>query len=215
MNGSSQSTLKTLFLAPPQLHVEADHAVLVASAYDRKIPVDVVLALDDLLRALRYVGAVGQREVVGELLLDGHLRTPSCRVRLGGQRLRVNLDSADSEQLLQTIADSGVQRLINNEVRRLVIEQCLTGLLLQLFRLFTSPPQSQQGDDVGLRKGRLRTVVDVEPIRRPRNGQIEIVIANMCRSLQVDLRLDGDRICERNVAALQAELDPVERGVPF
>src|SRR5215472_4501973 len=215
MGDSSRPTVKILFLAASQFHVEADYPVLVTSTHNRKIAVDIVLGLNNLLRALRYVGAVGQREVVGELLLNRDLRTAGRGVGLRRQTLRINLNPADSKQFLQAIADSGIKRLVDDEVRRLIIEQRLTGLLLQLFGLFTGSSQSPQRDDVRFRERRLRPVIDVKPVRRSSNRQIEIVIANVRRGLQVDLRLDRNRICKRDVAPLQTELNSVERRVPF
>ena len=47
-----------LFLALPNTHVEAHNAVLVSQSQDRDVSIDVVLALDDLLRTLRDVRAV-------------------------------------------------------------------------------------------------------------------------------------------------------------
>src|SRR5262249_52140785 len=63
-----------LFLALADLHVEADHAVLIAQRNHRDVSRDVVLRLDNLLRCLRNVSAVSKRQVVCYLLLDGHLR---------------------------------------------------------------------------------------------------------------------------------------------
>src|SRR5258708_4157385 len=47
-----------LFLPPADAHIEADHTVLVARAYRRNIAIEIVFALNDLLRTLRDVGAV-------------------------------------------------------------------------------------------------------------------------------------------------------------
>src|ERR1035438_9213305 len=74
-----------LFLAAPNADIETDHAVLIARAHNRNIAVDVILALNNLLRTLRNVGAVGESNVIGELLLDGDLRAPRRGIRFGGQ----------------------------------------------------------------------------------------------------------------------------------
>src|ERR1700689_236108 len=88
----------TLFSAVAHAHVEADYAVLIAVAHDRDVAVDVVFALDDLLRTLRDVGAVAERDVIGELLFDGDLGTFRRGVGFRGQALRIDLDAADAEE---------------------------------------------------------------------------------------------------------------------
>jgi len=60
-----------LFLASSNANIEADHAVLVARPHNRDIGIDVVFALNNLLRTLRDVGAVTEGDVIGKLLLDG------------------------------------------------------------------------------------------------------------------------------------------------
>src|ERR1700675_1414243 len=88
--------LSPLFLTLTNFYVKADHAVLISRANDGYVLADVVLALNDLLGRLRHVLAVGQREVVGDLLLDGHLRTAGG-IGLGAQALGVDLDLADTQ----------------------------------------------------------------------------------------------------------------------
>ena len=69
------------------MKVKAYYSVLVARANDRKVAIEIVFALDDLLRALRDVGGVGQREVIGEFLFDGDLRAAAGGIGFGGQSL--------------------------------------------------------------------------------------------------------------------------------
>ncbi len=69
-----------LLPAPANLNVKADHPVLIARAHHGDVAVDVVLALNDLLGALRNVGAICERNVVGELLLDRDLGASGDRV---------------------------------------------------------------------------------------------------------------------------------------
>src|ERR1700721_1113985 len=64
-----------LFLASTHAHVKADYAVLVARAHGRNIAVKEILALDDLLRALRNVGAVSEGKIIATLLLTRNLRS--------------------------------------------------------------------------------------------------------------------------------------------
>src|SRR5438552_12057389 len=94
-----------LFLLAADADVEADDTVLVAGADHGNVPRKEVLPLNDLLRALRDIGAVGERDVVGELLLDGDLRTAGGGVGLGGQALRVDLDAADAKEFLHAAAE--------------------------------------------------------------------------------------------------------------
>src|SRR5579864_7937008 len=84
-----------LFLALPHADIEADHSVLIARAHHGDIAIEVILALNDLLRTLRDVRAVSKRKVVGELLLDSDLRASGGGVGLSGQPLRVNFYPAD------------------------------------------------------------------------------------------------------------------------
>src|ERR1700749_666299 len=86
-----------LFLALANADIEADHAVLIARAHHRNVAVDVVFALDDLLRTLRNIGAVSERNVVRKLLLDGYLRAARRGIGFGGQALGIDFDAADSE----------------------------------------------------------------------------------------------------------------------
>jgi len=57
-----------LFLPAADADVEADDAVLIACTDDGKVAIEIVLALDDLLRTLRDVGGVGEGDIVGEFL---------------------------------------------------------------------------------------------------------------------------------------------------
>src|ERR1039458_6312952 len=204
-----------LFLAAPNADIETDHAVLIARAHNRNIAVDVILALNNLLRTLRNVGAVGESNVFGGLLLDGDLRAPRRGIRFGGQALRIDLDPADPEEFLHAAAHGRVDGLADDEIGGLIGKTSLARLLLQLLRLLAGATQSQQGDDVRLGQRRLRTIVHIQAIGCPRNGDVEIVVANVSGRLQVDLRLNRDGIGKRNIAALQAELDSVEGGVAF
>src|SRR5580765_2030501 len=119
-----------LFLPSTDAHIEADHTVLVARTQYRYVAVDVVLALNDLLRTLRDIGAVTQRQVVGEFFFDGDLRSTTGGICLGARSLWIDLDATDAEQLLHSASDRGVNGLIDDQVGRRVAEQRLPGLLL-------------------------------------------------------------------------------------
>src|ERR1700728_1543063 len=93
-----------LFLWLSNADVEADHTVLISRAHHRNVAIDVVFALNDLLRTLGHVRAVSKRNVIGELLLDGDLWAPRCGVGFRGQPLWIDLDAADSKQLLHATA---------------------------------------------------------------------------------------------------------------
>src|SRR3974390_118309 len=73
--GHRRACCPELLLPLPYQQVEADYAIFVADALNRVFRVDVVLELNNLLRRLRQVGDVGQRDVVGDLLLNGESRT--------------------------------------------------------------------------------------------------------------------------------------------
>src|SRR6266536_1061813 len=121
-----------LFPAASNPHIEADHAILIARTHNRNVPINVVLALDNLLRTLRYIGAVTESNVVRELLLDGDLRAARGWIGFRGQHLRIDLDPADSKKFLHAAAHRRVDRLVDDQGGCLVIEQTLAGLLLQL-----------------------------------------------------------------------------------
>jgi len=138
-----------LFLPAADADVEADDAVLIACTDDGKVAIEIVLALDDLLRTLRDVGGVGEGDIVGEFLFDGDLRGVADRIGFGDEALRINFDVAGSEQSLESAADRAVQRLAEDERRGLIGKSTLTGLLLELRRFIAGAPQSEQGNDVG------------------------------------------------------------------
>src|SRR5579872_6251671 len=119
-----------LFLALSNADIKADYAVLIARAHHRNITIHVVFALNDLLRTLRDVGAVGERKVIGELLFDGDLRASRCGIGFRSQPLRIDLDAADSKELLHAAADRGVNRLIDDQVRGFIGKDTLARLLL-------------------------------------------------------------------------------------
>ena len=153
--GNQYPTGIILFPAPSNADIEADHSVLIACAHDRDIGIDIVLALNNLLRTLGDVGAVGKSNVVGELLLDGDLRSSRRGIGLRSQALGIDLDPADTEELLHAAAHGRVDSLADDEVSGLVGEASLARLLLQLLRFFAGTAQSEQGDDVGLGQRRL------------------------------------------------------------
>jgi len=71
------STILQLFylLFPtPDSHVEAHNPVLVAESDNRDITGDVVHPLNDLLRSLRNISAIRERQNFLNLLFDGHCR---------------------------------------------------------------------------------------------------------------------------------------------
>src|ERR1700757_4800617 len=147
MRWLSRTTTPILFLAAPDTHIEADHAVLIARAHNRNAPVDEILAFNNLFRALRDVGAVGESKVVCELLLDRDLRPARRGVGFGGQSLRIDLDPAYPKQLLHPAADRGIDGLIDDEIGGLIGKQGLTRLLLQLFGFPRGMAQRQQRND--------------------------------------------------------------------
>src|SRR5579863_4733424 len=121
---SAEAAMRAGFLfSSADAHVKADHAVLVPRSYRRKIPREVILALDDLLVALRHIRAVGKRNVIGELLLDGDLRTARRGIGFRGQALRIDLDAAGSKQLLDAAADGRVDRLVDDQGRGFIGER--------------------------------------------------------------------------------------------
>lgn len=99
--------IRQLFFAAAYSNVEADYSVLVTDSDHGNIASDVVFHLDNLLRRLRHVGAVGQGQIVGNLLLDRDLRSTS-RVGFSAQPLGVDLDPASTKQTLDPVADGCV-----------------------------------------------------------------------------------------------------------
>src|SRR5258708_29269021 len=150
---------RSLFLLAADADVEADYAVLIAGANHRNATREKIFALDDLLRTLGNIGAVGERDVVGELLLDGDLRAARGRIGLGGQALGIDLDPADAEKFLHTAARGGVDRLIDDHGRCLIGEGRSTGLLLQLLGVFAGAAGRYQRDNVRLWQSALGGVV--------------------------------------------------------
>ena len=84
------------------MKVKADHAVLVARSYDRKVAIEIVLALDDLLRALRDVGGIGEGDVIGEFLFDCDLWAVADGISFGDESLWINLDITGAETAFET-----------------------------------------------------------------------------------------------------------------
>src|SRR5260370_20129511 len=111
----SRRMFRRSLLPAPYLKVETNDSVLVAQRHDGNSPRDVVLHLDDLLAGNGDVGAVGQGEIAGHLLLDGDLRS-SNHVGFAGQSLRIDLNAACPEQTLQAAVDCAVESLIDQQV---------------------------------------------------------------------------------------------------
>ena len=204
-----------LFLAPADLHVEADNTVLVAVADEGNAAIDIVLPLNDLLRTLRNIGGVREGEVVGELLLDGDLRAVADGIGDGAESLRIDFNIAGAEQALEAAAGGVIDGLVEDEIAGLIGKHALAGLLLELRRLFVGAAQGEQSDDVGFRQGRLGPVVNVEAVGCANYGDVEIVVADMAGGLQVELGFDGNRVGESDVAALERKTDAVECGFTF
>src|ERR1035438_4357612 len=103
-------------LPPPSyLEVETHDSILVAQSHDRNRSRDVILQLDDLLARNRDIGAVGERNIARDLLLDGDLRA-SNHARFRRQALRIDFDPAGSKQALEPAVDGAVERLIDEQV---------------------------------------------------------------------------------------------------
>ena len=82
--GSGMENLKAkLFLAAAHPQVKADHSVLISRADRRNAAIEIIFPLNDLLRTLGNIGGVGERNVVGELLLDRNLRAGADGIGLG------------------------------------------------------------------------------------------------------------------------------------
>lgn len=81
-------------------HIEANHAVLVADGHDGYVTRDVVFALYHLLRRLRDLGAVGERQIAGNLLFEGNCWRGPSRRGFGIQPIRINFDSSNTKEAL-------------------------------------------------------------------------------------------------------------------
>src|SRR5208282_3855271 len=104
-----------LFFTAAYFKIEADHSVPVAQSYDGNISGQVVFQLDDLLIGNGDIGAVGQGDIAGHLLLDRDLR-PANHGGVTGQALGIDLDMAGPEQVLQPAVERAVQRLIDEQI---------------------------------------------------------------------------------------------------
>ena len=123
---------------------ETDHAVLVAQSDYRHIPGHVVLDLDDLLRGLCDVGCIGKRQVVLDLLLDGHGRTGLRGRSLGRQPLRIDLDAANAKEFLYAVAHGGIERRAEDRAGGLRIEaQTATGSIAPIPATSAQTPEVQ------------------------------------------------------------------------
>jgi hypothetical protein len=120
--GASGTCLPTfyfgaLFLATADPQVEADHPVLVPGTHHGNVAGEKILTLNDLLRTLRDIGAIGKGKVVGEFLFNRNLGTPASWIGFRGQSLRVDLDPAHSKELLHAVVDGRVERLVDDQIR--------------------------------------------------------------------------------------------------
>ena len=86
------------------------------------------------------------------------------------------------------------------------------GLLLLLCvetLLIAGPPQRQQGRNVGLRKRGITAHRDGHfPVRGPVHTQSYVVILHACRCIQINGRLNADRVGKGDIAALQVIAGP-------
>lgn len=211
----SASTFFLLLFAAANAHVEADYAVLIAIAHDGDAAIHIVLSLNNLLRALRNVGGVSEGDVVGELLLDGDLRSVADGIGFGGEPLRIDFDVAGAEEAIEAAADGGVQGLAEDERGGLIGEGRLARLFLKLGRFFVGAAEREKRDDVGFGQRRLRAVIETEAIGGSGDGDVEIVVADVSGGLKVELRLNGDGIGEGDVAALEGKSSAMECGLAF
>src|SRR4051812_8541894 len=202
-------------LALLPLYVEAHHSVLVTNCHDGEIAVDVELRLDDLLRRLRGIGDVGERHLIGNLLLDGDAEAAAVRdAEILLLAVGIDFDAAHAEQLLHPAAQGGIQRPAEDRIRRVgVNNRLLIGLLQHSF--FACASESKQRDDVGGRQRRIGAVRHGEFIDRPMEADGDVVIADARRRFQIEYRLDTDRIRKENVAAIECVLRPVQEDVAF
>ena len=126
---------------------EADDAVVIPNPEKRNISREIVFALNNLLRRLRYAGAVADREIVCHLLLNRDCRSRSRRGSLSVQALWIDFNVTDSEQASRAGTQRRVQRFSQRRAGSLLAKGSLTGRL-QLCRLLLRAAQCQQADDV-------------------------------------------------------------------
>lgn len=81
-------------------HIEADYAVLVADGDDGNVTRYVVFALYNLLRRLRDLGAVGERQIAGNLLLEGNCWCRARRRGFGIEAIGIDFDSSNTKEAL-------------------------------------------------------------------------------------------------------------------
>src|ERR1051325_3973231 len=111
-NGSAPLPLITSLMAPPDVHIKSQHAVLVSHSYDGDIFINVVFHLDHRLRRLREAGDVSEGDVVVDLLFNGHA---SAWVVFRADELRIDGDAAASgKKPLYAVTERRVQRLAQN-----------------------------------------------------------------------------------------------------
>src|SRR4029077_20962817 len=90
------------------------------------------------------------------------------------------------------------------------------GLLLELRGFFVSAAESEQRDDVGFRQGRFGAVVEVEAAAGCADkSDVEVVVADVSGGLEIELRLDGNRVGKGDIATLERKASAVEGGLTF
>jgi hypothetical protein len=158
-----------------------------------------------LLRTLRHVGRIGERDVIGEFLFDGDLGAVADGIGFCGEPLRIDFDIAGAEQPLEPVANRAIQRLIENKGSGLIGKNALPGLRLKLRGLIAGATESEQCDDVGFWQRRFRTVVDIQsPVGRAGDRNIEVVVADVSGGLKIELGFNGNRIGEIDISAIES-----------
>src|ERR1700722_4843920 len=186
---------------PYPFYVHAVGPVYIAEKNNREVALQVVFHLDELLLVGRGVGGIGDGEGARELLFDGD---PGGCVRFGGGpgAKRVHAKMADAEEFFNAAAESGGNCFGEQRGGAVVLP---AGGLRAERALLPGSTQSEERNDVGIGKRRVRTIVESQTAGRAGKVYGDQILADNRGGFDVEDRVQPKRIREIEIASSERE----------
>src|SRR6185312_2260910 len=192
LNSFGQSTI-----ALTNLIHDGKDSRLVARYDDRFILADLVLQREELLGRLVDVGRVGESQLLRQWFHHGYA---SRRVAERADKRRINFDGSRAEQLADPVRDGCVQSASEKCTRRRILAGLLLLLRIEL-RLLLGSAECEEVEDVSLRQRWRGTIGRLQVCHIAVNADCDVIILHTSGNIEINGRIDANRITEVNGAA--------------
>src|SRR5438309_5576885 len=98
---------------PAYVDVKTQYPILVSHGYNRYILINIVFHLNHRLSRLRKAGDVSKRNVIADLLFNGHA---SAGIVFRANKLRIDFYPARPKEPLHAVTEGGIERFAQDRI---------------------------------------------------------------------------------------------------